>query len=245
MSVLPEALAGRLGERIVCGAPLVEVTSIPRGYRLTVGTGQVYDCDALVMATQAADACKPLRPLDAELARLLEQFEYAPVAVVGLGFPRAAVAHSLDGFGFLVPGQEGRRLLGSLWTSSIFTQRAPAGSVLLRTLIGGARAPALVSLSEDALVQLAREELLAILGISAEPSFVQVFKWPKAICQYNVGHSDRLDAIDARVARLPGLFLTGNSYRGVALNDCTRNAVIVADAVVSFLRPGPDARQAR
>jgi oxygen-dependent protoporphyrinogen oxidase len=238
MSVLPDTLAQTLADRVTCRAPLTGVERHAQGYRLSLGADrQTYDCDAAVLALQAADAVAPLQSLDAELAGVLEQFEYAPVAVVGLGFEQAALQTRLDGFGFLVPGEERRRILGSLWTSSIFAHRAPDGCVLLRTLIGGARKPELALLPEAQLVELARAELSQILGISAQPVFVQVFQWPRAICQYTVGHRERLERVEARLSALPGLFLTGNSYRGVALNDCTQNAVQVADAVTGYLAP--------
>ena len=192
MSVLPDTLAQTLADRVTCRAPLTGVERHAQGYRLSLGADrQTYDCDAAVLALQAADAVAPLQSLDAELAGVLEQFEYAPVAVVGLGFEQAALQTRLDGFGFLVPGEERRRILGSLWTSSIFAHRAPDGCVLLRTLIGGARKPELALLPEAQLVELARAELSQILGISAQPVFVQVFQWPRAICQYTVGHREQ------------------------------------------------------
>jgi oxygen-dependent protoporphyrinogen oxidase len=236
LSVLPLALADALAGRISCHSPLAAVERTASGYRLNFASGsESYDCDLLVLALQASDAAAPLRDLDAGLAEVLARFEYAPVAVVGLGFEQAELPRELDGFGFLVPGEEGRRILGSLWTSSIFAHRAPPGCVLLRTLIGGARRPELALLPESDLVELARRELADILGIEAQPVFVQVFQWPQAICQYTVGHRDRLQQIETRLSALPGLYLTGNSYRGVALNDCTRNAVEVAEAVTSRL----------
>jgi oxygen-dependent protoporphyrinogen oxidase len=238
LSVLPDTLAQTLGDSVTCSAPLSGVERHGQGYRLSLGADRhSYDCDAVVLALQAADAVAPLQTLDAGLAGALEQFEYAPVAVVGLGFQQAALQTRLDGFGFLVPGEERRRILGSLWTSSIFAQRAPDGCVLLRTLIGGARKPELALLPETQLVELARAELHQILGITAQPVFVQVFQWPRAICQYTVGHRERLQQVEAHLSALPGLFLTGNSYRGVALNDCTQNAVSTADAVTGYLAP--------
>jgi len=240
LSVLPDTLAQTLDGKLSCGATLRAVERKGEGYRLQFdGALDAYDCDVAVLALQAADAVAPLQALDAGLAGILAQFEYAPVAVVGLGFERAALHTALDGFGFLVPGEEQRRILGSLWTSSIFAHRAPEGCVLLRTLIGGARNPQLALLPETDLVELARAELRAILGIAAEPVFVQVFQWPRAICQYTVGHRHRLTRLDARLGGLPGLILTGNAYRGVALNDCTHNAVQVAEAVLAYVSATP------
>ena len=229
-------MTASLQQQLTCHAPLTGVERGAQGFRLHFGPDRgPHDCDVVVLALQAADAVAPLRALDTALAGVLAQFEYAPVAVVGLGFEQAELQRSLDGFGFLVPGEEQRHILGSLWTSSIFAHRAPAGSVLLRTLIGGARNPELALLPESELIELTRRELREILGISAQPVFVQVFQWPRAICQYTVGHRERLQRIDQLLSGLPGLFLTGNSYRGVALNDCTRNAVRVADEVAAYL----------
>jgi oxygen-dependent protoporphyrinogen oxidase len=236
LSVLPRTLAATLDEQLVCNATLRDIDRTQTGYRLSFDDGrEAYNCDVAILASQACDAWKPLQSLDQTLAAVLQQFEYAPVAVVGLGFEKARLGRELDGFGFLVPGEEPRKILGSLWTSSIFAHRAPPGSVLLRTLIGGARAPALAALDEEQLVQLARAELSAVLGIQAPPVFVQVFKWPQAICQYTPGHRERLDLIQRQLALLPGLFLTGNAYRGVALNDCTHNATLIADQVADYL----------
>jgi oxygen-dependent protoporphyrinogen oxidase len=234
--VLPDTLAATLKEQLVCNAPLRELGRTRDGYRLSFDAGRAaYDCDIAVVASQACDAWQPLQALDPQLSAVLQQFEYAPVAVVGLGFEQDRLPRKLDGFGFLVPGEEPRKILGSLWTSCIFAHRAPPGSVLLRTLIGGARAPALAALPEEQLVQLARAELSIVLGIQAPPVFVQVFKWPQAICQYTPGHRERLTTIEQRLAVLPGLFLAGNAYRGVALNDCTHNATVIADQVADYL----------
>jgi oxygen-dependent protoporphyrinogen oxidase len=236
LSVLPNALAQALQGVISCAHPLAAVESLEQGYRLHFAAGQpAQECDVAILALQASDAAQPLRDLDAQLAGMLERFEYAPVAVVGLGFEQADLPRPLDGFGFLVPGEERRKILGSLWTSSIFAHRAPDGCVLLRTLIGGARRPELAELPETDLVALARRELADILDIRAAPVFEQVFRWPKAICQYTVGHAQRLQQLDDRLTQLPGLFLTGNAYRGVALNDCTLNAVRIAEQVDSYL----------
>lgn len=236
LSVLPDTLAQRFGDRLTCGASLSAVLRAGNTFRLVFEGQPDYDCDCVVMATPASDAAQALNGLDAGLTKILGRFEYVPVSVVGLGFARQGLGHDLNGFGFLVPRREGRRILGSLWTSSIFSHRAPADSVLLRTIIGGARAPELARLPEDALVELARSELRETMGIAAEPVFVRVFRWERAICQYTVGHGARLKAMDERVAHIPGLFVTGNAYRGVALNDCTRNAGLVADQVAAYLR---------
>ncbi|MEE8428804.1 MAG: protoporphyrinogen oxidase, partial [Gammaproteobacteria bacterium] len=184
LSVLPNAIANLFPERITCNAKLREIHALPRGYSLSFEGTHHIECDCVIVATQAADAVRPMRYLDASIADILEQFEYAPVTVVGLGFDRSTIKNPLDGFGFLVPTAEDREILGNLWTSSIFPYRAPEGHVLLRTIIGGVRTPELAFLSDEETIALVRKELAEILGITAEPKFVQLSRWEKAICQY-------------------------------------------------------------
>jgi oxygen-dependent protoporphyrinogen oxidase len=180
-----------------------------------------------------------LRPIDEALGEALAATPYASVAVVATGFPKDAIGHDLSGFGFLVPGREGRRILGSLWSSSIYPEhRAPPGQVLLRTLVGGARAPELATLPDDDLVALVRAELEATMGLRwVEPTHLRIFRWPAAIPQYPVGHLARVAEVEARLAeRYPGLVVTGNHLHGIGINDCTADAERVARLVVGASR---------
>ncbi len=236
LSVLPDAIAKRFKGRITCNADLKKIEKTSRGFRLSFSGAKDFECDCVVVATPACDAASALAPIDDGLTTVLNRFEFAPATVVGLGFDKNSIKRDINGFGFLIPKKENRRILGSLWTSSIFPHRAPEGSVLLRTIVGGARSPELARLPEKEIIALVRDELKAIMGITAEPTFVQAFKWERAICQYTVGHKVRLQEVDERLAKVPGLYLTGNSYRGIALNDCTLNATRVAEKVAGFLR---------
>jgi len=236
LSVLPDAIAERFRGQIHLNADLKRIGMTSEGFRLSFSNAEDLDSDCVVVATPACDASSPLSFIDEGLATVLDRFEFAPATVVGLGFDRKMIDRDINGFGFLIPREENRRILGSLWTSSIFSHRAPEGSVLFRTIVGGARSPELAGLSEEETIQMVRSELKEIMGITAKPQFAHVFKWQKAICQYNVGHSVRVQEIDERLSRIPGLFLTGNSYRGIALNDCTLNAKRVADDVAKFLK---------
>ncbi|MBW2645303.1 MAG: protoporphyrinogen oxidase [Deltaproteobacteria bacterium] len=234
LSVLPQAIADRFKGRITCNSDLKKIEKTARGFRLSFPGAEDFECDCVVAAAPACDTASPLAHIDEGLTAVLNRFEFAPATVVGLGFDKNTIKHDINGFGFLIPKKEHRRILGSLWTSSIFPHRAPEGSVLLRTIVGGARSPELAILPEEEIIAMVRDELKAIMGITAEPTFVQAFKWEKAICQYTVGHKERLQEVDERVSRIPGLFLTGNSYRGVALNDCTLNATRIAEKVARF-----------
>jgi len=167
----------------------------------------------------------------------LSGIEFAPVTVVATAFAASDLDGPLDGFGFLVPRAEQRPILGTLWDSSVFEDRAPGDSVLLRTMVGGARDPETAGLPEHDVLALVLEQLRELMGIRASPVMTRVYRWKRGIPQYNVGHRDILAAVDAGTAGLDGLFLCHNSYRGVSLNDCAREAEITAAALLDRLFP--------
>jgi len=193
------------------------------------------ETDILVIATAAYDAAKILAPLDEELASALALIPYSPVAVAALGYEAGTVGNSLDGFGFLVPRGEKRKILGALWDSSVFPNRAPRGKALLRVMAGGVRAPELASLPGEELLAVARKELSDIMGVSAEPVLARVFSHDRGIPQYLVGHGKILERIDERLAAFPGLYLNSNAYRGIALNDCVLQSRLAAERIAKTL----------
>jgi len=238
MRELIEGLAGALGDRLHLGAGAVAVA--PTGARWRVhfeGREEVFD--RLIVTTPPWYAARLVRDVDSELAATLGDIPGAPIAAVALGFDAAALAGvNVKGFGFLVPKGQGLRILGSLWSSSIFPGRAPSGRVLLRTLVGGARDPRAGELEDDRLLQLVHDDLATAMGVRAAPEFVRIYRHPRGIPQYTVGHLARLQAMRERLDRLPGLLLHGNGYRGISLNDCVRFAAEVADQALER-RPTP------
>ncbi len=232
MRELIEGLARAQGGRLhlATGAVAVE----PAGARWRVhfeGADEVFD--RVIVTTPPWHAGRLLRAADPELGATLDRIPGAPIAAVAFGFDRAALRGvNVGGFGFLVPKGQGLRILGSLWSSSIFPGRAPAGHVLLRTLVGGARDPEAGELEDDRLLELVRRDLATAMGIRAAPAFVRIYRHPRGIPQYTVGHLARLRTLHERLARLPGLLLHGNGYRGISVNDCVRFAAEVADAAL-------------
>jgi oxygen-dependent protoporphyrinogen oxidase len=227
MESLPLALARTL-PRVEVATQAAEIEARPGGYRVRTLTGETFDAPSLVVAAPPWAAAELLGPLDAELGRELAAIPSAPIAVVATGFAARDLPRPLDGFGFLVPRGEGLRILGCLWDSSIFRDRAPEGRVLLRTMIGGAHDPEIVRLSPAAILSIIRSELDKVLGIAAEPDFVRVICHSHGIPQYVPGHGQRLARIEARLARLPGLELAGFGYRGVAVNRVLEDAAALA-----------------
>ena len=229
---ITDELAERLGERIKFG---VSVKGLEKdGSRYKVHTSQGIDsADIIILASPAHASSEIMRDFNIKLSKVLSEIPYAPVSVVCFGYKREKVLHSLQGFGFLIPHTEGKKILGTLWDSSIFPNRAPEGYVLLRNMIGGAKSPELAMLDDNAIIGAVFDELMSIISLRGEPDMVRIYRWEKAIPQYVMGHGDRLKFIDESLKSYHGLYLTGNSYRGIGMNDCIENAYKLAEQISS------------
>jgi oxygen-dependent protoporphyrinogen oxidase len=233
---LIRALARNLGPALRCG---IEVTAIQRGGTglPSPGEGFVVDAkteagteslvaDGLILAVPTYVAASLLHP---EAASPLGAIEYAPIAVVSLGYRQEDVKRSLEGFGFLVPRSEGLRTLGTVWNSSLFPGRAPEGSVLLTSFIGGATDPQAVALSAGEISAIVHREIRPILSIRGVPTFSSVQIYPRALPQYNIGHTTRLGSLARESSFFLNLKLVGNYLRGPAIGACIEQALAVAD----------------
>ncbi len=224
MQVMIDALRNALGERLKLDTSVSSIDRKDESYTVFTEKGSEIDADILVLATPAHTTAGIVSNMNRQLQEILKKIPYPAVSVACLGFERKKIEHSLDGFGFLIPNREGRKILGTLWDSSIFPDRAPEGSVLLRTMVGGARASEIALQEDEKILSNVMGELQAIMGISAEPDFVRIYKHEKAIPQYNVGHQRILEELYSIVSQCRGLYLTGNAYRGISLNDCIENS---------------------
>ena len=139
----------------------------------------------------------------------------------------------LNGFGFLVPRSEGVRILGALWETSIYPNRAPAGKALLRVMIGGATDPGAVDLDDEALLGTVRQSLQQTMGLDAEPEFVKIIRHRRGIPQYVRGHAERVQRLEAMAAKHQTLVFAGNSYRGVSINSCIAEAEALAERTLA------------
>jgi oxygen-dependent protoporphyrinogen oxidase len=228
---LVTALEGRLAsDRVWVDAPVVALRRLPAGFRLEIADGRVVDASSVILATPAYAAADLLATTDPGLADTLREIPFVSTATVSVGFPRRAVPRVLAGSGYVSPRVEGGHVVACTWTSNKFPERVPDGGVLIRFFLGRAGAEAVASAPEDEIRRLIRDELRAVHGITAEPSFWRVYRWPRALPQYTVGHRDRLDRIGICLGRLPGLFLAGASYRGVGIPDCIASAWTAADS---------------
>ncbi|BCS51704.1 protoporphyrinogen oxidase [Geobacter sp. SVR] len=233
---LTDALNASLGDIVQTG---IQVTAVEQGqsapYRLQCSDGREYEADVVIVASPAFAAAEMLSGCDDTLATILRQIPYASMTVVCFGYERDRIGHPLDGFGYLIPKKEGCSILGTLWDSSMFENRAPQGKVLLRSMMGGACFPQYVTLSDDEVRTRVMKDLKDVMGITADPSFVRIFRHEQAIPQYTVGHGQRLAGLEERLKGHAGLILTGNSYRGIGLNDCVAAAQRASDEVLTLL----------
>jgi len=232
---LVSALAASLGPALRTEVSVTEIrlskTEHATKYELTLaanGSTQQISTANVILATPTQTAANLLRVLHPECAPSLASIEYAPITVVSLGYPKSVVSHSLEGFGFLIPRSEGLRTLGTVWNSSLFPNRAPDGHALLTSFIGGTTDPQVVALSPDELASLVHKEIAPLLQISQTPTFSNVAIYPRALPQYNLGHSQRIAAIQKLSSEPPGLWLVGNYLRGPAIGACIEEAQSVS-----------------
>lgn len=224
VSRLTERIEGCYRENIQVGEPVTSVRRKDNNYLVEFGDRTVYTAHAVIVAVPSYAAAPILTMLSEPLATLLTEIPYAPIAVVCAGLARQAVEHDLNGFGFVVPRIEGTRILGSIWTSSIFSDRAPKDFVQFRTMVGGDGDHTVVGLSDQELVDLSLKELTPILGLSGTPAVTRVYRWNRGIPQYKIGHGRRMHQMEEILQSYPGVHLIGNAYSGIGLNDCVKRA---------------------
>jgi oxygen-dependent protoporphyrinogen oxidase len=192
-------------------------------------------CQGLIVAVDAPSAARLLGSLDATLAGELGSIEYAGTAIVSLAYDRRRIAHALDGFGFVVPALEKRRILAGSFASVKFAGRAPAEATLVRVFIGGACQGELAELPDDALRAIAIEELRALIGAEGEPIFCDIVRWPRSMPQYHLGHCELVARIEQAAARWPNLALAGNAYHGVGIPNCIHSGELAAQRIATSL----------
>ena len=190
-------------------------------FRLGLTSGGSVSAEQVVLSVPAPVAAQLVGSIDTELGKLCAGIRYTSTATVVLSYPRSAVRHELLGTGFVVPRVERQlSLMAGSWVSSKWPHRAPEGQVLLRGFVGGARNPEALEQTDAGLISTVHRDLATLLGISGEPNVRRVYRWPRLNPQHEVGHLDRLRALDTRLERMPGLHLVGAGFRGVGIPDC-------------------------
>lgn len=235
MQTLTDALARALP--IECGVHVAAVRRDAGGFALecergSAGSKQCFErrARAVVIAVPAHAAARIVAPLDDDAARALTAIDYPPVAVVASAYRRSDVVHPLDGFGFLAPKKEHPPILGSLFSSTMFAHRAPEGTVLLTTFVGGRRNPERALAAEGEIAAAVHAALARYVGAAA-PLWSVVTRWPQAIPQYTLGHRERIAAVERAEAAAPGLYFCANWRGGVSVGDCIKSGHAMAERI--------------
>jgi oxygen-dependent protoporphyrinogen oxidase len=236
LAELVDALVARLpADRLRRDAPVVTLERAAGGYALSLAGGARLAARAVVLALPAPRSGALLATLLPDVAAQLAAIPQASTATVLLGYRREDVAHPLDGYGLLVPRSERLRTTACGFFSTKFPGRAPAGHVLLRGFVGGARDPDALALDDQALPALVARELGPVLGLRGEPVLARVYRWPQRTPQLEVGHLERVAELERRLAAAPGLFLTGAGLRVTGIPDCVADGTRAARAAVAWL----------
>ena len=246
LQMLPDTLAAQLGQAVKLNTPVTRLTQTATGWTVHAqGTGgesrveheAVIFCGTApkLASLQIGTTVTRTHPNNGIDLSAFSEIRYPPVASVVLGFRREDVAHPCAGFGMLIPKIAGFKSLGTLFSSSLFPNRAPAGHLTLTTYVGGERYPELASLPQDKLVELVCEDLRVLLGLRGLPTFQHVVFYPRAIPQYNVGYGRFKDLMTKIEADMPGFFLAGHYRDGVSLSDSIVSGINIAERVERFV----------
>ncbi len=202
-------------------------------YSIYLSSGAPIAADGVILATPSFVTADLLDHFAPALAAELRTIEYVSTATVTLAYPESALPRRLDGYGYVIPRREGRKVLACTWTSTKFPHRAPESYALLRIFIGRAGEEEDIPWDEAWLLEAARQELRLTLGITADPLLQRVHRWEKAMPQYNLGHPERLRRIEHNLAEFSGLALAGNAYQGIGIPDCVHSGELAAQRVLS------------
>jgi oxygen-dependent protoporphyrinogen oxidase len=233
---IPDALGRELRPDIRFQSPVTQLRAGPRGW--TVGAAfqgpETYDAVVYAAPAHALDEID-LDFSGGERLTTLSSIVHSPVAVLALGFSADQIKHPLDGFGFLVPEVERRRIMGAIFSSALFSDRAPPGSVLLTVFAGGARDPDFVEADPQTITARVLDELRTLLGIRGEPSFKAIQIWPKAIPQYVLGYGRFKDIVEQTEQNNPSLVLAGTYRDGISLGEAMSSGLRAAERLGRLL----------
>jgi oxygen-dependent protoporphyrinogen oxidase len=242
MAVFPKAIAAKLGDKFIAGISIESIARTTDAAKLKYvlsgmrgGEGFTCEADAVLTAVPSYVTAPLIEGFDPSLAKLLNEIYYPAVAEVFIGFKESDISRPLDGFGFLVPAKEQRKILGCIWSSTLFPNRSPKGFAALTVFVGGSRNPEVMKLNDDELKAVVCDELKLIMGIRGAPVFARISRWSKAIPQYNLGHLAIIEQVEQFERANRGMFLSGNFRGGISVGDCILSSDRTANAIKTFL----------
>lgn len=218
------------------GVGVRAVAAWGNGFRVRLDDGRTLDADQVILATPAFVSADLVGDLDPTLARELSGIPFVSAATVSLAFGRAADLPALQGTGYVCPRAEGGPAVAVTWVSNKFQRRSPDGAALVRVFLGRSGDEGWVAEPDATLIGAARRELAQVCGVDVAPLWTRVFRWPKGLPQYVLGHLDRVERIAAALRGVPGLHVAGASYQGVGIPDCITSGWNAAEDALRGLR---------
>jgi len=240
LQVLPDTLRERLGDAVKINTTVTRISQTKDGWTVeTTAEGRVekHEHAAVLYAGTAFKLAELAVECEADVdLKPFSEVRYPPVASVVLGFRREDVAHPCQGFGMLIPRVEGFKILGTIFSSSLFPNRAPKGHITLTSYIGGERYPDLASRPAEELYEIVTEDLRVLLGVKGKPTFQHSVFWPRAIPQYNLGYGRFRERLTDIEQKAPGLFFAGHYRDGISLGDSIVSGINIVDRIDAFLK---------
>lgn len=230
-SYFVKELSERFANNKKVGEEVSKIKKIGTKWIVENSCGQCDEYDKVILCTPSFVSSRLLREESEKLSELLKNIEYSSLSVVSLGYEH--FPYDLNGFGIVSSKRSNIQALGTIWDSSIFENSAPEGKKLIRVLIGGQRHPFLALKREDELLNIATGAISEMMGIYEEPMINHVTRWHKAIPNYDVGHSQLVDAIFDEANKLDGIYLNSSAFRGITLDDCVKNSKETALKIIS------------
>jgi oxygen-dependent protoporphyrinogen oxidase len=240
MQELVDAIAKRLPEGAIRSHAAVRNLAwdgVKNQWQVSVSDNQTLATDGIVLATPAFQAGALLPSTSGDAARELTSIGYASTATISLAFRRADFPREPDGFGFVVPSVERRKIMACTFSSLKYPGRAPTDHILLRAFVGGALQPELFDTDDATMEDSVRSELASLLGVKAKPLLSRIWRHPNSMPQYHVGHQARIERIEASLSKFSTLALAGSAYHGVGIADCVRTGEEAAEKIIGALNP--------
>jgi oxygen-dependent protoporphyrinogen oxidase len=245
MQTLPNALHQKLGATVKTLCTVGEITYVPERNTYSLhyafnGSSFSHETHAVVFAVPSTVAARLVSKFDSSLSAQIQSIYYPPVAEVFIGYNVDQVKLPMDGFGFLIPEKEKRKILGAIWSSTLFEGRAPHGCAAVTAFVGGSRQPELALQRDNELLLRVKHELKELMQINGEPVFTYITRWEKAIPQYHLGHLKIMEQISNFELQHPGLFLSGNYRGGISVSDCIIQSEKMSLQVIEYLENKKD-----
>jgi oxygen-dependent protoporphyrinogen oxidase len=234
MQELVYTLAERLPDgcvRLNCAARALTLSADQKHWHVAVGDNEVISADAVILATPAFRAGQLVKPIAADAAVDLKNISYASTATINLAYRRKDFPQAPDSFGFVVPAIEKRKIMACTFSSLKYPGRAPENFILMRAFVGGSLQPHQFNETDADMERTVRDELTSLLGVTATPIFSRIWRHPKSMPQYHVGHEALVKRIEGALQSFPTLTLAGSAYHGVGISDCVRTGEDAAEKV--------------